>query len=74
VGEGDDGPSSEGVWLTVVCSTARASGGEVEAFDSGGGVDAEGHGVERCIVLAEVSIVVTRFGEVAGMGRLSVVV
>ena len=56
-----------------MCSTDTSSGGEeVEAFGLGG-VDAEGSGVERCFVLAEVPVlpcvtrVVTGFDEVAGM-------
>ena len=63
---------SEGVGLTAVCSVAITSGGEFEAFDSGG-VDAEGSGVEMYVGLGEVSTIpcVTRvmagFGGVAGM-------
>ena len=78
-GEGNDGKSRppEGVRLTAVCSAAIASGGE---FEASGGVDAEGPGVERYVGLGEVSTipcvarVMTRFCEVAGMRRLSVVV
>jgi len=54
-----------------------APGGEVEAIEVGGGVDAEGSGMERGIVVVEVSIprcitqAVTRSGEAAGMWRFS---
>lgn len=56
VGVGDDGMpgSPEGVRQCAVCRMATAPGGEVEAIEAGG-VDAEGSGVERCIVPAEVS-------------------
>ena len=80
-GEGHNGSSRppDGVKLAVVCSAEIASGGEFDAFDSGG-VDAEGCGVEMCVGLGEVSTipcvarVMAGFGEVAGMRRVSVVV
>ena len=76
VGEGVDETSRP----TAGCSTTMASGGEVDALDLGGGVDDEGSGVERCVVLEEGALlpcigrVVIGFSEVAGMRRLSVVV
>ena len=36
--------------LSAGCSTSTASGGEAEALNLGGEVDAEGSKVERCIV------------------------
>lgn len=63
-----------------MCSTAEVSGGEVWALDLGAEVDAKGSGVERCGILAEVSMlpcvaqVVTGFGKEAGIRRLAVVV
>ena len=56
-----------------MCSIATLSGREV--CDLGNGGEVEGSGVERCIVLGEVSMllfvaqVVTGFGEVAAMRR-----
>lgn len=78
MGESDYGTSrsSEG---SEVYSTVTGSGGEVDAFDLGAEVDAEGSRVERCIVLAKVSMllcvarVVTGFSEVAGKRPLPMV-
>ena len=62
-----------------MCLTATVSGGEVEAFDLGVEVNVKGSGLDRYIVLAEVSMLpcVARlkpgFGEVVGIRRLSVV-
>ena len=78
VGESDDGTSrsSEG---SEVYSTVTGSGGEVDAFDLGAEVDAEGSRVGRCIVLAKVSmllcvaLVITGFSEVAGKRPLPMV-
>ena len=59
---------------------ATVFGGEVEAFDLGGGANAESLGAERSKMPAGASMpppiarVLTGFGEVAGMRRLSVVV
>ena len=49
--EGDDRMSSEGERERVSseCSTSKASGWETEARDLGG-EDAEGSGVDKCIV------------------------
>ena len=55
-----------------------ASSGEVSAFDSKGVMDAEGSGVDRCVVRGEVSTlpciarVVTGIGEAERMRRISV--
>jgi len=60
--------------------TATAPGGEVEAIEVGGGVDAEGSRVERGVVVVEgstppcITLAVTRSGEVAGMRRFSMAV
>lgn len=80
-GEGEDGTSRlpKGVRLTAVCPMVIASGGEIEAVDSGG-VYAEGAGVRRWVGLGKVAMipcvarVMTGFGEVADMQRLLVVV
>ena len=74
--EGGDGTSSEVARLSAECSTSTASGGEAEALDLGGGVDAEGSRVERWVVsrLLCVGREVTGLGGVVSVRRLSVVV
>ena len=72
MGESDDGTVCEGVRLTVVRSTVTASSGEVKAFDSGRGVNAEGSSVKRWLVLGKVSMspvepAATGSGEVPGL-------
>ena len=76
MGESDGGMSSVRAQLSAECSTSTASGREAEALDVGGGVDADGSRVERCIVsmLPCVAREVAGLGEVAGLQRLSVVV
>ena len=41
MGESDGGMSSERAQLSAECSTSTASGGEAEALNVGGGVDAD---------------------------------
>jgi hypothetical protein len=82
VGEGEDRTfrSAEGVQLSAVFPTVMPSGGEVEAFDLGGGLGPEGPEAERSIVLEERSALpcvvqaVTGRGGVVRMMGLSVVV
>ena len=74
---------SEGAQVSAVCSTATVSGGEAFRFDLGAEARAEanaqGSGVDKCIVLADVLMLpcVARvepgFGEVTGIRRHSVV-
>ena len=73
--EADDGTScsSERAQRSVVCSMAMVSGGEAEGFDFGAEVNAEGPGVEKCIVLVEVPMLLCvaqvgpGYGDVVGI-------
>ena len=76
MGEGDDGTSIEGAWLSTECSTSTVSGGEAKALDSGGEVDAEGSRVERFIVsmIPSIARVMAGLGKVTGVWWLSVAI
>ena len=76
MGEGDDETFGERVWHTAAFSTAATSGGEVGAFDSGRGENANGSGclVLRKVSLSRVALAADKSGKVPGLRRLSMAV